>query len=228
MISLSIELSSDWASLALTEESLILGSAVWSQTGFPGRRTFAELTSLFDRSGIQLAEVDTFIVGRGPGTYSALRIATATARSFALPGDATVYAVSSGSSIAREMRSSLKEARPVAVVGDARRGSIWIGSFDDERERVSDTNVWRVVSADSFPGSVPEDTLFVSPQWSRLQSILPPSAFTGHDWHSSPCFPDAAVLAQVAMEKMRGGVPSEPLVPLYLHPPVAPVRPGGD
>ena len=226
MISLSLELSSDRASLALLEGDTTIGTCNWHQARVPGRRTFTELSSLLDRAGIEPSRIESFFIGRGPGTFSALRIANSAARAFALPGGGTVYSVSSGAAIAREARQTPGMEGPIAVVGDARRNSVWIGTFEEEDEITSNRNVWRVLPAESFPGAVPDGTTFVTPQWERLQSILPEDLFAAYRWKPSPCYPDAVYVARVAEQRIRRGLPSEPLEPLYLHPPVSTPPPG--
>jgi len=226
MISLTFELSSARASLALMDGERKLGACGWPQANGPGRETFTQLSSLLEATRVEPAQIESFIIGRGPGTFSALRIAHSAARAFALPGAGTVYAVSSGAAIAFGLRESEGITGPIAVVGDARRNSVWIGCFEAGSEGTSNRDQWRVIQSSSFPGSVPDDTIFVSPQFGQLEYVLPRESFTTHTWHPHHCFPEAIHVARVSAERKSRGIPTEPLEPLYLHPPVSTTRPG--
>lgn len=75
---------------------------------------------------ISLEEVDRFVVSRGPGAFTGLRVSMALLKSFALTLDKPLYAASSLEAIAREQMPS---PGIVAACIDARRGEIYTAFY---------------------------------------------------------------------------------------------------
>lgn len=221
MITLAIEASTDQASVALLPGERAAAVERWPETGRGNRLLFEALDSLWRRTGIRPGEIDLFAVGRGPGRYSGLRAALTAARFLALPGARPVRAVSSGAALAAAI---LREGRlpTVAVLGDARRGQYWVGVF-----RRGDTaqpqmlGDWAALAPDALAAAIPPDALLVSPEFGRLRSQGLTERLGADRWLAEDRFPDAVEVAALALAAERAGLPSEPLTPLYLHPPVA-------
>lgn len=221
MITLAIEASSDQASVALLRGEHVAAAERWTETGRGNRLLFEALDSLWRRTGVRPGEIELFAVGRGPGRYSGLRSALTAARFLALPGARPVRAVSSGAALAAAI---LREGRAsaVAVVGDARRSQYWVGVF-----RRSDTALprlegdWAALAPDALAAAIPSDALLVSSEFRRLRSQGVTARLGAERWITEDRFPDAVEVAALALASERAGLPSEPLTPLYLHPPVA-------
>jgi tRNA A37 threonylcarbamoyladenosine modification protein TsaB len=136
-----------------------------------------------------------------------------------LPDGKPVYAVASGEALAR---ATLQEtgAASVAVVGDARRGRLWLGVFEKDGESVLLSRDWSLVTADAIPEAVPGETVLVTSEWERLEPLVADTALEGREWIRENRYPSALWVGRVAREHARRGVPPGPPTPLYLHPPV--------
>ena len=101
--------------------------------GRPGHsaQLLAALDGLLDQAGSGWEEVDRIAVGTGPGTFTGLRIAAATAEGLRRATEATVVGVSSLEALAQP---ALGGDLPVASLIDARRGEVFAAGWDPAGE----------------------------------------------------------------------------------------------
>jgi tRNA threonylcarbamoyladenosine biosynthesis protein TsaB len=205
MITLGIELSSRQGSVALLKDGALLAEKTWIADRVRHNGIFQTLDTLLEEAHISYYDISLYAVGRGPGSFSGMRMSFAIAQALALPNQAEVRAVSSGAALAQA--AARDGAKEIAVVGDARRGQVWIGFFQTlENGVVECSNDWKLVPYEEV--SVSERTLIVSPEAERLIQYFPTIG--------NPRFPLASDVALLA-ERLPD---SEPLEPLYMHPPV--------
>lgn len=200
----SIELSSRFGSMALVEEGRVVAEKRWEENFKNRQQLFDAMADL----GAEWDRIDSFVVGRGPGAFSGMRIGFSVANSLAAPGGKPVYALNSGAALAAQYG-----AERTAVVGDARRNKVWAGLFvgtDLEKE-------FQLMELDELNAFVPEGTLVVSPDHDRLEHLL--ANFHTLE-NAGPVFPEAGVLGQLAFHRLESGRELESTEPLYMHPPV--------
>ena len=258
MITLGIECSSRQGSVALLQDGDLLAEKTWIADRVRHNTIFQTLETLIEETGISYNAISLFAVGRGPGSFSGMRMSFAIAQALALPGKKEVRAVSSGAALAfqvaraslpsqnkerqaempvqnKEGQAEMPAPRQIAVVGDARRGQVWLGLFkvgqasslsspashrsSAERQDACPALIrdWELVPYGEV--SVPEGTIVVSPEAERLQSIIPDilsrcSPLAKADANAR--FPHAKEVAELALAQTE----PEPLDPLYMHPPV--------
>lgn len=217
MIALALELSSRHGSAALLSGREILAEETWDEKDFRGQHVFRVLPGMLRKASISLDAVEVFAVGRGPGSYSGMRVAITAAQGFALPGRKTVYTLSSGEALAREI-ADREKISSIAIVGDARRGTVWFGVFDIRDQVVSQVKSWTVLAPDKLAAELPTGTLVVSPDWQKLSPVLKGLNLKCLEQDH---FPKARIVGQLALRKLELGLPSEPLVPIYTQPAVA-------
>ena len=75
---------------------------------------------------LDLDGVERIVVGTGPGSFAGIRAALAFAQGFALGRKCEVLGLPSPCAIAAQCGGK----GPLAVVGDARRGKLWVALFD--------------------------------------------------------------------------------------------------
>ncbi|MBN1268928.1 MAG: tRNA (adenosine(37)-N6)-threonylcarbamoyltransferase complex dimerization subunit type 1 TsaB [Kiritimatiellae bacterium] len=212
---LALELSTQSGSAALAEGDKLIAERTWDERAHSGQAVFAFLPALLKEAGWSLEEVDVFAAGRGPGSYSGLRMAVSAVRALALPGGKAVFCVNSGAALAHEVAIAQKTGR-VAVCGDARRERAWYGIFRATGGDVEREGEWGLAPADDLDQVLPADALRVSPDWSRLRIPASPRG----PWIREDRPPQARYVAELAAQRMARGVTSEPLAPIYVHPPV--------
>jgi tRNA threonylcarbamoyladenosine biosynthesis protein TsaB len=172
-------------------------------------------------AGWTFDRLDLLAAGRGPGNYSGLRSALTVVQALALPADQPVFAVSSGKILATALAREFPDVSRFAIAGDARRRHLWLGLFERDASVLSMITDWQLLAPGDFAARVPADTLIASPEFERLKEggLLAPDVFETFQWIPENRFPDAGTLAALACA--RQGRDSEPVTPVYMHPPVA-------
>lgn len=221
MLILALELSSDVGSVAVMDGTRIVGEESWTQSRRDGGRLFAAWAELLRRAQLNPSRIELYACGRGPGMFSGIRAGLAAVRAAALPGGAPVIAVSSAEALAGDVMDRAGLDR-VVVAGDARRDSLWWGSFRRRGERTELVGDWQTTSPADLPEALPAGVPIASPQWPRLQQILDPDLLASLPWIRQEQVPAASTVGRLAMFRRRDGAASDPLTPLYLHPAVRP------
>ena len=187
---LALEFSTDAASLALLEDGRAVASAAVDAGHRRSQGLFAAAEDLLKRAGWALSDVGAFAVGRGPGSYTGLRVSLTAANGWALPFGKPVWTASSGAALAAEIFAEQPEISQVAAWGDARRGTIWAGLFARNARQVGE---WKLLPAEARGKEWP-----------------------GAHWAE----PGRAPKAEWVGRLFFAGGASEELQPIYLHPAV--------
>ncbi len=123
----SVALSVDGAVVA-QEEELLSGSAASRLTLF--------IDACLRRAKCALAELDAVAVSRGPGSYTSLRVGTATAKGICYALDKPLIAVPTLQALAWGARQNTPTTAgtPLRWVPmlDARRQEVWMAAFDEK------------------------------------------------------------------------------------------------
>ena len=191
---MALEFSVDAASMALLDDGAVVAAAAVDAGQRRSQGVFAAAEALLKRAGWTLAEVGAFAVGRGPGSYTGLRVSVTVARGWALPGNKPVWTVSSAAALAAELLGEKPELPQVVVWGDARRGTIWAGLF-----------------ARGAGGGVRQ-----AGEWKVLPAAARGREWAGTLWAEAGRAPRAEWVGRLFF---AGGA-SEELQPIYLHPAV--------
>ena len=138
-------------------------------------------------ASLELDGVERIVVGTGPGSFAGIRAALAFAQGFALGRPCEVLGLPSPCAIAAQLGGK----GPLAVIGDARRGKLWIALFDGFSLVCDIFQVDSAFVAGSVPtnpgsvptfiegpvpktlmGSVPTDCRVVTPDEPRIGAML--------------------------------------------------------
>ncbi|WP_119069078.1 tRNA (adenosine(37)-N6)-threonylcarbamoyltransferase complex dimerization subunit type 1 TsaB [Rubrobacter indicoceani] len=145
MLVLALDASTPTTSVAIGEPDAE-ARRILAQVELPGAGASETLLRAADAAlllcGRDFSEVQGIVVGVGPGTFTGIRIACATARSLALGSGAVLM---SGSTLAALATPALSVRPEVLAVLDARRGEVFArkfsaGAFFDP-ERPGDTGL---------------------------------------------------------------------------------------
>jgi len=157
-------------------------------------------------AALDVEGIERIVVGTGPGSFAGVRSALAFAQGYALGRKVGVFGLPSPCAQA-------VPGRRRAVVGDARRGKIWIALLDSFALA---KEVFQV-EAETLFAAVPTDFEVVSPDHRRIGDLL--QATFGERYLGEE-FPTAEGL-QAFAEANPGALVTEPL-PIYLNPAVRP------
>src|ERR671917_1660312 len=170
------------------------------------------VNAALDLAGEELARVERVLAGVGPGTFTGIRIAAATARSLALATDA---GLSKNSTLAALAAPALAGGhRDVLAVLDARRGQVFAQRFSDAGPA---TGILcerpEGLSAEGAPLVVGDGAVRYRDALSNLGEI-PPDASPLH----------RVTAAGHVLSSDLASVGHEELVPIYVREPDAEVR----
>lgn len=218
---LAVEFSTAQGSIAVLEDGVLMAQACWTESRSLNRQQmFAHLTNVLNQARVTLSEIEVYVAGRGPGAYTGLRMASAVMSAMAIPVNKPVYGVSSGAALANHYLSQPDVPGPVVVLGDARRNRLWVGVFSEENMMTKILPEWALFEKAAFLTHLPENSLILSPDWSRLQDWATGKAFATN-WIPEMIAPNAAMLGTYATHRLNAGLPLEPPTPIYMHPAVA-------
>ncbi len=141
MLLLSLDTASTTLSLSLFENEKVL--AKFDETMLRGQaeRLIPEIQTLFQKAGREVKDLSAVSVGVGPGSFTGVRVALATARGFALALNVPVYGVSSLDAYA------YGAGEDVFVALDTKRGDFYVAGYNKDLEEVFEP---RVMSMDEI------------------------------------------------------------------------------
>lgn len=210
---IAIERSTACGSAALfSSDGTLMGSVEDNHRGQGD--AFGLVRALLEKTGVDLTSVDGFAVGIGPGSFSGIRSAIAVLSGLALPIGATIRGVSSAAATAAVFRIQNPEAGLVAVVGDARRGHIWVSLLEAGASGSHTVNDFCLVDRTALAMSIPGHAAVVTPDGERLSALLA-ADFAPERVHFMN--PTAEAVGKLALAGCSGTA-----LPIYLHPAVMP------
>jgi len=221
MITLAIEQSSTTGSLALFRDKSLLVERSWLDSRLRSQQFFGIIPSALQEAALAPKDIALIGVGVGPGSFAGLRMAVSAARAFALPGKTRVFGLNSGAVIAAQVVRATG-ARTVAVLGDARRERVWMGVFTQDNGQLPCLQGnYSLAKFDELAARLPHGVVVASPDWQRLAPALKALALPHATLIERDEIPTASVLGELVLACVERGVESEPLAPIYMHPPVA-------
>ncbi|XDZ65572.1 tRNA (adenosine(37)-N6)-threonylcarbamoyltransferase complex dimerization subunit type 1 TsaB [Alphaproteobacteria bacterium LSUCC0684] len=166
-------------------------------------------------AGVERRELDAVLAGRGPGSFTGIRVALAAAKGLALALGIPGYGLGSLASLAVSGRDG---RRHVAALGDTRRRSLFVAGFTPDGASLGPIADLSVDAATTHLAAAAKDWIIIghgaAELASRLEaigvaaSVSPPS-----EAHATHLLKSFALMADV--------LPSDlPLEPLYLAPPI--------
>lgn len=132
IVLLSIETSTDYGSIAIGRGADLTGEVVIGARSRHAESLLPALAFLLSTARHSRSDIRGIVLGAGPGSFTGVRIAAATARGLAAGLDVPIYAFSSLASLAVETAA----AGVVCAVFDARRGEVYAACY----ERVENTD----------------------------------------------------------------------------------------
>jgi tRNA threonylcarbamoyladenosine biosynthesis protein TsaB len=164
---LSIDTTSEFASIALTErERTIDEILLHSPDGF-GHILYGHLEQLLSRCGVTVRQIDYFAAASGPGSFTGVRVGLTAVKGLAEATGKRVVAVSNLRAMAFFGTSPLR-----ATVLDARRGEVYGALYDDRLETIAPETVMKFPAwLETLP---PAGYEFISNDFSPFQSHVDP------------------------------------------------------
>ena len=165
------------------------------------------IQSLLDGAGLQLAGLDAIAFGRGPGSFTSLRIGIGVVQGLAWGAEIAVVPVSSLAAVAQQVTELANaEISTICVAMDARMNEVYTASFQRREDGVVlASSAERVCSPDLV--STPEDSPFIAAGngFDRFDELRPLAA------KAAECYPDiwprARVIGKLALKWLESNEP---------------------
>jgi len=167
---------------------------------------------------LDLADFDAFVVGKGPGSFTGLRISYSIIKALAYSTKKPIITIGSFWACAYPFQETKDK---IAVISDARRNLIYFASFKCKNKKLYKEAKEKLVAIKELPK---KDYFFISyDQYLRKQTL---DCIGALDFYPKEVYPKARHLLMLARDKYGRGefTPLDKLEPLYIHPKTCQIR----
>jgi len=178
--------------------------------------------SLLNEADLTLADLDAIAFGRGPGSFTGVRIAAGMAQGLAFAAGLPVAPVSSLAALAQGAADT-GHARVLAAI-DARMGEVYWGAFvAGEDGLVAMDGIEEVCSPETVPLPESADWFGVGTGWATYAEVLHGRLGPAVTTSDGNRFPQADAVARLAAADVADGnvLAPEQALPVYLRNQVA-------
>lgn len=174
-------------------------------------------------AGVALTQIDAVAFGRGPGSFTALRIGAGVTQGLAFGAGLPVVPVSSLAALAQT-----QEAERVLAAFDARRAQVYWGAYRRNPQGLMELlDQEQVIAPQDIPVPEGDDWIGAGSGWDQYAPALLPR-LQGHlrEWRERR-YPHAGAVAHLGLAAFLsgGGLPAEQALPVYIRDEVA-IKPG--
>jgi tRNA threonylcarbamoyladenosine biosynthesis protein TsaB len=174
--------------------------------------------SVLRGSKVSLGELDALAFGRGPGSFTGVRIAASVIQGLAFGAGLPVAPISTLQAIAQGVLRELGQRRVLTLI-DARMGEVYWGAFAAEGGLMCAVSDERVCSPQHV--ETPHEGLWfgVGSGWSAYHDVLLGALGTHVMGVDSERFPHALDVVRLGLEVVERGevVSAENALPVYLR-----------
>jgi tRNA threonylcarbamoyladenosine biosynthesis protein TsaB len=125
LTTLALDTTSEFGSLALQREEVVLAERVLHSADGFAHVLFQAVAELLQEAGIALEAIDIFAAASGPGSFTGVRVGLAAVKGLAEAGGKRAYGISTLRAL-----SYFGTAKTRCAVLDARRGEVFAGIYD--------------------------------------------------------------------------------------------------
>ena len=179
--------------------------------------------TLLDEAGLSVQQLDALAFGRGPGSFTGVRIATSVIQGMAFGADLPVVAVSTLASMAQLMYEQHQSSHVISAI-DARMGGVYVATYV-----IDDNQLMRLRGHETL--CAPQDMLVpdgdgwtgAGTGWQGHGEVLQQRLGQRVTQIYPEVWPQAATIARLAQDDFNNGlaVTAEQAQPVYLRDDVA-------
>lgn len=207
---LALDTATPIQSLAIVHGQNVLFEAFCRSQTKDGPGLLSLVDAALHHCELKLQDIDRFVVSRGPGAFTGLRVSMAMLKSLALTLDKPLYSASSLEAIALD---AMPQKGILASCIDARRGELYVSFHVWENGTVKNLSDELLLKPEEFVAYIDrvfpdQDIVCVGtafPTYSKKLSALSPRLLM------RPANPRAAMLAMSVLQKFPEQLPDIPL-----------------
>jgi tRNA threonylcarbamoyladenosine biosynthesis protein TsaB len=219
---LAIETATEACSAALLQDGAVLERFELAPQGH-ARLILPMLDSLLSEAGVSLGQLDALAFGRGPGSFTGVRIAAGVIQGIAFGADLPVVPVSSLAAMAQWLFETEGTERMLCAF-DARMGQVYWGVYEvGANGLVCLRGDERVCNPDGIPDVTTGEWVGVGSGWASYGDQLAQAVGVEPVRRYPQAMPHAAAVARLALDEFTQGraVTAEQAQPVYLRDRVA-------
>lgn len=214
---LALDTSSEYMSMALTEDEKLLASQHIAFGRQLSSNLIKSVDSILKTAGWKLLDVDCFCVGLGPGSFTGLRIGITCMKGFALALKKPIKGISSLDVIAYEGRYFSGTICPII---DAKKNMVYTAVYEAKDGSIVRKGSYNVLKIEGLLKKLKGEVLFLGDAISIYKDALQRNGLKPVFASQKLWYPRADILTGLCMKDIlkRKFDDVHKLNPLYLHP----------
>ena len=212
---LSFDTSCGKCSVAISDDARVISTEIAREQSVQAERLIPLIENALSKANLRYEDIDYLAVTTGPGSFTGIRIALATASSIAVASNIRPIAISNFEVVHQRTREAVKNFDYSIVVFNAYREQLYIQVFDQHKSALGpdliDTKAFGQYIKDLRGIVVASGTGTMQVIDSLKNMIILPRFQT----------PDARTMCRLAYSHICAGNINQDLTPLYIRPPDA-------
>jgi tRNA threonylcarbamoyladenosine biosynthesis protein TsaB len=223
---LAVETATSWQSVALLDDDRVLAREDQEATGAHGTLLLPTITRLLAKAGLTLTQLDGLVCSIGPGSFTGLRVGTATLLGLRAATDLPLVLVPTLEAMAWSLRGT---SGPICPVLPSRKDEIYWAVFrwgaDGLVERLVSEHVG---SPQALVQTLTGATTIFGEGWTLMEPAIRAAlgpALTIIPVPEDSVRPSAVTVGQAGIERLRRGeIAGDQVAPLYVQRTEAEIR----
>lgn len=217
---LALDTCTEMCSAAVLFEGQLFERSELTQRGH-SEKILTMLDAVMADAGCTLADINVVAFGRGPGSFTGVRIGVGVAQGIAFARQLPVVPVSTMAAVAQIAIDDYAATR-IAVAMDARMGEVYAGHFVEENGLATAVDDERVCPPSEYKPVDTSQWFAAGTGWSEFETVLQAN-FSQQITQQHAILPTAAAIAKLALDKAENGqtIAADQAVPVYLRDNVA-------
>ncbi|MDH5471239.1 MAG: tRNA (adenosine(37)-N6)-threonylcarbamoyltransferase complex dimerization subunit type 1 TsaB [Gammaproteobacteria bacterium] len=181
------------------------------------------IDDLLSAADIKIKQLDALAFGRGPGSFTGVRIATGIVQGMAFGADLPVIPVSTLASIAQSVYDDHHHTSVLAAI-DARMGEVYWGQFRINQQGIMVlVGEEMVIKPDQVSSLLEDEWAGAGSAWAVYENLLNRSLVQPVNHYYADYYPQSGSIAKLAVYDFEQGVrlSADQAIPLYLRNDVA-------
>jgi len=218
---LALDTCTEMCSVALLNQNQLFEQAIMTQRGH-SERVLGMLDELLQKAGVGLKDIDVLAFGRGPGSFTGVRVGVGVAQGIAFARQLPVVPVSTLAAVAQRAIDELG-ATHIAVALDARMGEIYAAHYRDENGLAVLCDQEQVCPPEQFQPLDDNKWFAAGTGWQEHAEALKAAFADRLSGEDATLLPTAAAMSKLAYSLAEQGqtISAEQAVPVYLRDNVA-------
>ncbi len=214
---LSIDTSTKNFSLAVSENLKVVASQDVILNNVLSDSIIPSIHAILKKAKTKLSDIDGFVIGLGPGSFTSLRVGLSTVKGLAFALHKPVVGISSLDAIALNVQ---ERNRPIMVMNDARRNMMYACRYEWKNDRLIQKTDYVLVELKDFIKSIPARAICIGDGIPLYRKELEKKIKNVSFMEEKHQYPRAKHLVPLAIQRFQEKKTDDvsQLVPIYLYP----------